>query len=163
MTSLPLKQHEPAPDFAVTSVRSKPLTLRNYSFQQDLLLVALHGPNCPFCAEIAAELAAHSDDWESWGVELLALLSDPGPAFNAPFEQGRDVDGVVRLRYSGAVSDVAFAVVERHGRFMEGWSLRHPEAVDWHEVAETVRWVATQDHDCPSCEVLPGYDEVETP
>ena len=42
---------------------------------------------------------------------------------------------------------------------MDGWSLRHPDPVDWHEVAETVKWVAVQEPECGACAVLPGWDD----
>lgn len=159
MKPLPLRRHHPAPPFSVTSLAGEPLALEDYTFRRDLLLVALHGPGCPFCAQIVEELSAHRDDWEGWDTALLLLLSDPGAGFAFPFLQASDPKGAVRLRYSGAEADVALAVIEHRGRFMDGWSLQHPAPVDWHEVAETVRWVAVQEPECGACEVLPGYDE----
>lgn len=159
MTPLPFAQHEPAPDFSVVTFGGKSIALHDYKLREELLLVALHGPSCPHCTVVADQLAAHRDDWESWGVKMLALLSDTGPAFDSSFDQCRDQNGAVRLRYTKRLADVAVAFIDRRGDFMDGWSLRHPEQIDWHEIAETARWVATQDHECPSCEVLPGYGE----
>lgn len=159
MMPIPLLRYHPTPGFSVTSLAGKPVALQDYSFRRDLLLVSLHGPNCSFCTQIAEELSAHRDDWESWGTALLVLLSEPGIGFDLPFAQAHDPGGIVRERYSGEASDVMLAVIEQRGRLMDGWSLHHPEPVDWHEIAETVRWVAVQEPECGTCEVLPGYEE----
>ena len=159
MRPLPLRRHHPAPDFSATGDEGAAISRRDYSFRRDLLLVCLHGPHCPHCVRIAEEMAAHREDWEGWDTALLVLHSDPEP-FPQSFRQGHDAGGEIRARYARTdEADVVLAVIEHRGRFMDGWSLRHPEPVDWHEVAETVRWVAVQEPECGACAVLPGWDE----
>jgi hypothetical protein len=101
------------------------------------------------------------DDWEGWQTAALVLHSEPEMFPDLPFRQARDEGAAVRTRYAaaGAPADVALAVIEHRGRFMDGWSLAHPAPVDWREVAETVRWVAVQEPECGACAPLPGWDE----
>ncbi|HVK02291.1 MAG TPA: hypothetical protein VM490_02355, partial [Armatimonadaceae bacterium] len=154
-----LRRHHPAPDFTLPEVR-----LRDYSFRRDLVLAMLHGPDCSHCARIARELDAQRADREDWGTTLLVLRRDPEPFPDAPGipRQARDADGAVYRRYAGEddpdAQGVLLLVLDHRGRFMDGWILRHPEPVDWHEVAETVRWVAIQEPECGNCSVLPAWD-----
>ena len=157
MKTLSLRRHHPAPPFALTSSQGETVRLRDYCFRKDLLLVCLHGPHCSDCTRIVHELIQHRDDWESWGMALLVLHSEKEP-FAVPFRQAQDAGGEVRRRYGGPEADIAIAAIEHRGRLMDGWTLTHPDGVDWHEVAETVRWVAVQEPECGACEVLPGWD-----
>ena len=158
MRPLSLRRHHPAPFFAGTDFDGKAVSLRDYSFRRDLLLVFLHGPGCADCAGIAAALVAHGRDWEDWGTALLVLVSD-APFPDLPFRQGRDPGGAERRRWAEGDADAVIAALDHRLRFMDGWSLRHPEPVDWREIAETARWVAVQEPECGACEVLPGWDE----
>jgi hypothetical protein len=158
MTPLPLQRHHPAPAFDTKDAVGLPVSLRDYRFRRDLLLVLLHGPGCSYCAEILEEMAAHRADWEAWGTAALVLASEDGPLPEGPFRAGHDPDAAIRGRYAGEAADAVLAVVDQRGRLMDGWSLRHPEPVDWHEVAETARWVAVQEPECGACEVLPGWE-----
>ena len=162
MKPLRLRRHHPAPRFVVEDADKSTVALRDYAFRRDLLLVLLHGPGCPDCARLAEQLVVHREDWEGWGTALLVLHEEAECFSDAFFRQGRDVDGAVRAGYGGPPADVVLAVIEHRGRLMDGWSLTHPEPVDWREVAETVRWVAVQEPECGACEVLPGWDEADT-
>ena len=160
METLLLRPHHPAPAFTLTGgPGAGTVALRDHSFRRDLLLVVLHGPGCPHCARTVAELAEHRDDWEGWGTGLLVLHSEPNGFENAFFRQAHDEGDAVRQRYAPAGADVVLALIDHRGRFMDGWSLQHSEPVDWHEVSETVRWVAVQEPECGACEVLPAWDE----
>jgi hypothetical protein len=159
MKPLPLPRFDPAPSFQATDGEGLPVALRDYRHRHDLLLVMLHGPNCPHCADLLREMNDHRQDWEAWETSLLVLLSEAGAAEATPFRIGYDPDGAIRSRFAGDLNaDGVVSVVDHRGRFMEGWSFVHPEPVDWHEVAETVRWVAVQEPECGACEVLPGWD-----
>jgi hypothetical protein len=103
-------------------------------------------------------MSEHRADWESWGTVALVLVSDGGPLPDVPFRTGVDPDGAIRSRYAEGDADTVLALLDHRGRFMDGWSLRHPAPVDWHEVAETARWVAVQEPECGACEVLPGWE-----
>lgn len=159
MRPLALRRHHPAPFFVTADFDGKAVSLRDYSFRHDLLLVFLHGPGCVECAILADELLAHRRDWEDWGTALLVLVSDDAPFPDLPFRQGRDPGGAERRRWAGE-ADAVIAALDHRLRLMDGWWLRHPEPVDWHEIAETARWVAVQEPECGACEVLPGWDEV---
>src|SRR5690349_14009656 len=101
MTPLSLPKHHPAPRFAVTGPQGDTVAWVDDSFRSDLLLVLLHGPQCPYCVRIAEELIEHRDAWERWGTALLLLYSEPGPGFPSGFRQAYDSNGEVRRRYSG--------------------------------------------------------------
>lgn len=158
MKTLSLRRHHPAPTFALTDASGNAVGLRDYCFRKDLLLFCLHGPHCPECARIVQKMTEQRDDWESWGTTLLLLHAENEP-FSAPFRQAQDAGSAVRRRYGGPEADAVIAVIEHRGRLMDGWTLAHPDPADWHEVAETVRWVAVQEPECGACEVLPGWDE----
>lgn len=159
MIPLTLPRHHPAPPVHARTADGSPLTLREFRFRHDLLLVMLHGPGCPHCVQLAEEMAAHRNDWEDWGTTALLLQSESGAPMAGPFRVGVDPDGAARRQYAGGKeADAVLAILDHRGRFMEGWALTHPEPVDWHEVAETVRWVAIQEPECGACEVLPGWE-----
>jgi hypothetical protein len=157
MKRLSLPTRRPAPRFAVSTADGARIALSDIRFRQDLLLVCLHGPGCLHCTRIACELVRRRPDWEVWGAVLLVLHSQEA-SFDLPFCQAYDGGGAVRRRYGGDAG-VALAVIDRRGLYMEGWALRHPEPVDWREVAETVRWTAIQEPECSTCEVLPGWEQ----
>lgn len=161
MIPLTLRRHHPAPAFEVRDMPGDTtIRLRDYSFRSDLLLFILHGPDCPHCVRIAQEMAERREDWEGWGASLLVLHTGDTPFPDAFFRQGHDEGGATLRRYCmDETAEVAIAVIEHRGRLMDGWSLRHPAPVDWHEVAETVRWVAVQEPECGACHVLPEWDE----
>jgi hypothetical protein len=102
------------------------------------------------------ELLARREELTGWGAAILVLHSEP-QGFNAPLRQSPDPGGATRDRLGGSDADAALAAVDSRGVLMEGWSLRHPEPVDWREVAETLRWTALQEPECGACEVLPGW------
>ena len=135
------------------------ISSRDFSFRRDMLLLFLHGPGCPHCSKIAGELAEHRGDWEGWATGLLVVHGELPGFEDAFFRQAHDEGDAVRQRYAPADADVVVAVIDHRARFMDGWSLQHPEPVDWHEVAETVRWVAVQEPECGACEVLPAWDK----
>jgi hypothetical protein len=153
MTPLP-KNDAPALSRARLGVGTAALT--GYARQHDLILACLHGPGCAACARIAAELHARLEELEAWGAAVLAAAADG--SFELPLRQAADPDGRLRRELGGNEADAVIAVFERRGVLMEGWALRHPEAVDWREVAETARWVALREPECGTCEVLPGYE-----
>lgn len=127
--------------------------------RDNLQLFLLHGPACPDCAQIAAELASHRQEMEAWGGEVLVLRQEDAEFSDLPFHQEHDPGGSVRRAFGGASADAVIACLDFRGLLMDGWALRHPEPVDWHEVAETVRWVAIQEPECGSCVIAPGWDE----
>jgi hypothetical protein len=151
---LPLRHRAPLP---AAPGGGQALTSLTGRFSEDLVLLCLHGPACPYCREIAADAAVRRKDWSGWGTELLVLHSEPD-GFDQSFRQLHDPDGATRRRYGGEDADAVAAVIDNRGTLMDGWRLRHPEPVDWREVAETVRWTAVQEPECGACEVLPGWD-----
>jgi hypothetical protein len=56
-------------------------------------------------------------------------------------------------------ADVVIACLDFRGLLMDGWSLKHTQPVDWHEVIETVRRVACQEPECGTFEIAPGWEE----
>jgi hypothetical protein len=159
MIPLVLSRHAPAPNFELAGENGETIALKTYRFRLDVLLFALHGPGCLHCVKIVGEMAQHRNDWEAWGTSLLLARLEEKP-FDAPFRQAHDSKGVLRRPYTGdSDADVMIAVLDHRSRFMEGWSLDHPNPVDWREIAETVRWVAIQEPECGACEVLPGWGD----
>lgn len=159
MNPLTLACHHPAPSFEAVSCEGVTLSLRDYRFRKDLLLVLLHGPSCPHCVKIVEELASQRAEWEKWDTATLVLQTEEDAEWEAPFRLGTDPEGAVKRRYAGSSdADVVLALLDHRGRFMGGWSLTHPDPVDWHEVSETARWVAVQEPECGACEVLPGWE-----
>ncbi|MDR5696441.1 MAG: hypothetical protein QN135_01825 [Armatimonadota bacterium] len=125
---------------------------------QDALLVFLHGPGCAGCVQIASQLVRHWAEWDRWGTGVIVLRSDPSGFSDVPFPQIHDPGGGARQAYGGA-ADAVLACLDHRGRWMAGWTVTHPEAVDWHEVAQTVRWVAIQEPECAACAVEPAWED----
>ncbi|HZP81458.1 MAG TPA: hypothetical protein VFB21_07465 [Chthonomonadaceae bacterium] len=151
MTPLTLRRRQTVP-----SLRSIAAGGRQ---RDNVQLFLLHGPSCPGCARIAAELAAHRQELEAWGGEVLVLHEEETAFADLPFRQERDPGGRTRRAFGGADADAVIACLDFRGLLMDGWALRHPEPVDWHEVAETARWVAVQEPECGTCVIAPGWDE----
>jgi len=152
MTPLALRRHHPAPDWALPDVR-----MRDYSFRNDLLLALL--PAGEHGEHIARGLVEHRAKWEGWGTAVLALRRGPEPLADFPFRQAHDAGTVARLYGADHdAGDAILAVLDHRGRFMDGWRVPIGTEPDWHEVAETVRWVAVQEPECGACALAEGWD-----
>jgi hypothetical protein len=160
MRPLPLPRREPAPPFDLKDSRGDRASLKDYRFRHDLLLIRLHGPGCAACRVIAEEIRSHRRDWEKWETRLLVVQSETDALLDVPGRIAFDPEGSLPRDYrAGEGEDLLAAVLDHRGRFMEGWSLAHPDSIDWREASETVRWVAIQEPECGACEVLPGWAE----
>lgn len=157
MDPLPLRMRQPAPGFRALTEDGRTTTLDDFrARQQALLLFLLHGAECPHCAEIAVEMEARRGEWERWGVEALVLR--PGGPRHSCTTVAQAVDPEALDRFGAPEGEIAVAALEHRGQFMDGWHLRHPAAVDWHEIAETARWIAIQEPECSTCGFAPGWE-----
>jgi len=120
------------------------------------VLVALHGPRCPGCADLARELCRRAGMWERWGVRVLVLREDAEP-FPGQVPQAQDPGGRTRRTWAPGV-DAFLAVVDRRGVEAGRWAWDHPRAPDWFQVDEAVRWVGTQEPECGTCVVEPAWE-----
>jgi len=157
MDPLPLRMRQPAPRFQALTEDGRAITLDDFrARQQGLLIFLLHGPECPHCAAIAAEMESRRGDWERWGV--TALVVTPGGPPHAGTSVAQAVDPRALSRYGVPDGEIAVAALEQRGQVMDGWHLRHPAPLDWHEIAETARWIAIQEPECSTCGFAPGWE-----
>lgn len=135
MNPIALPRHRPLP--------MRPQLLQALGLPQgNLLLLLLHSPTCPHCRTIEAQLQERRSLWEAWGTQVAV-----------PYEVG---EGIAVPK---AKEDIAFLCLDFRGCFMDGWTLVHPDEVDWHEIEETVRWVAIQEPECGTCSIEPAWEE----
>ena len=158
MRPLTLPRRSAVPEFTSRDESGRRTGLQTYrARQRNLLLLLLHGAACAACARIAEELIDRRLEVEEWDSEILVIRSG-GEPFPTSISQALDSEAIAQNAYDPH-SDAVIAVLDFRGRLMDGWSLRHPEPVDWREVTETVRWVATQEPECGTCVIAPGWDE----
>src|SRR5579875_518686 len=127
--------------------RRQPFPMRRQLTQtlglpQGNLLLLLHSPTCAHCQTIEAQLQERRSLWEAWGTQVAVLY-----------------EGTAGIVFPKAEAEIALLCLDFRGCFMDGWTLVHPDQVDWHEIEETVRWVAIQEPECGTCSVDPGWEE----
>jgi hypothetical protein len=158
MKPLELARRTTPPDFRLRADSGVELTLSSYrARQRSLLLIFLHDSFCAHCREVVEGLVRNREEIESWDFEILLARSGSG-RFPVEIPQSADSMQSVKGDYAPG-SDVVLACIDFRGRLMDGWSLNHPEGVDWREVTETVRWVAIQEPECGTCVIAEGWDE----
>ncbi len=113
------------------------------------MVVAVHGPGCGFCAEMAEQARRRAAGWRTWGVELVVLRESPRP-LQLPVPQLLDPAGRTREQF-GAQVDAALLVVDRRGVVVGWWPVVHPEEPEWSQVDATARWVGVQEPECGTC------------
>ena len=156
MKPLERARRKTPPDFRLRADSGVELTLSSYrARQQSLLLIFLHDRHCAHCRDIVEGLARSREEIESWDCEIL-LARSGGERFPVAIPQAADSPESVKVDYAPD-SDVILACIDFRGRLMDGWSLNHPEDVDWREVTETVRWIAIQEPECGTCVILEGW------
>ena len=159
MKPLELARRRFPPDFSLQSDSGNPISPESYRRrQQSLFLVILHGPSCPDCAALVNGIALIREEVESWDCDILLIRSEETP-FSSDLVQAADSAECVNGVYAPG-SSAAIACIDFRGRFMEGWSLSHPEHADWREVTETVRWMAIQEPECGTCIIAEGWGEL---
>ncbi|CEK17072.1 hypothetical protein CWRG_01712 [Chthonomonas calidirosea] len=128
--------------------RQHPLPMRHHirkalGFPQgNLLLLLLHGPACAYCQTIEAQLQERRAIREAWGTQLAVLYEE-----------------TAGIALPKAEEEIALLCLDFRGCFMDGWTLVHPDEVDWQEIEETVRWVAIQEPECGTCYIEPAWQE----
>lgn|GEM_PF-1958470 len=160
MESIGWRARQPAPLLVLEGPQGEVVERHPRLFGSNVLLVILHGPGCPGCTRIAKELCEHRRTWEAWGTRVMVLHAGPKPFLDLPFPQERDPDGATRRRYGGQEADAVIVCLGHGGTYMEGWRLRHREEVDWHEIGQTVRWVAVQEPECATCSIDPVWEDM---
>jgi hypothetical protein len=158
MRPLRLPFREAIPDFAGTAESGESFSLQRYrTRQQNLLLMILHDARCEHCREMVEDLSAFRSAIESWDSAIL-ILRTGAAGFDTPVPQAVDRSALGRLHSEGEAIDTVIAALDFRGRLMEGWSLRHPEQVDWKNIVESVKWVAIQEPECGTCVIAPGWE-----
>ncbi len=160
MTPLQLQRHHPAPAFSLLDPVGQPVLSHDTLFQQDQLLVFLHGSGCDDCLRIAQDLPSHCADWEKWNTALLVVVNGSDAFPDAPGRIACDPHGSARAAFGVAPDEYGWAIVDHRDRFMDGAAAPHPEPMDWHDLAVTAQWVAIQEPECGACEVLPGWGDL---
>ena len=120
------------------------------------VLAALHGPRCPDCADLAQEVCRRAEAWELWGVRVLVLRRTEEP-FPGQVPQAQDPGGRTGKTWA-AGADGFLAVVDRRCAEAARWAWDHPQAPEWSQVDEAVRWVGIQEPECGTCVVEPGWE-----
>lgn len=133
-------------------------------------LIFLHGPKCAPCQQTATQLLEHASLWRSWGVQDLLLFKEPLYDANIPIPQAA---GFATEELGLQQNEVAFLFLDFRGCYMGGWVIKHEgekenkptrrnaplTPMDWGELEQTARWVATQEPECGTCSVDPLWEE----
>jgi peroxiredoxin len=138
---------EMLPLFSAPAAGGRMVHLWEYKQRQQLVLLLLHGPDCPACRELLAAFAARYTDFREQATEVLALLP-------ATLEAVETLQGQLRLPFP-LLADAVGAIFERLGAWESARRAARPALL----VADRygalyARYAADEAGDLPSPDVV---------
>jgi hypothetical protein len=145
-----VRPREMLPSFAVPAANGQVVRRWDYYARAALLILVLHGPDCPHCRALLTAIAAHGAAWEEAETQPLAIVRAAPAELAAvaaalPAGTGRrplllaDADGQLRQELAGAEPGVVALVADRYGKVRHRARAADADGLD---VADLVAWMA---------------------
>ncbi|GAB4462686.1 MAG: hypothetical protein OHK0029_29990 [Armatimonadaceae bacterium] len=154
-----LTRYQPTPDIRLTLPDGSSDSIRSTRFRHDRIVFFLPSAPSTLRESFLAELSEHRNVWEDWGAHAWVLATDSLPRFEIRTIHTATISPAAHHQYGGEQDRIVAVFLDFRGTVMETFIATESSPLNWHETAETVRWIAVQEPECGVCGVDPVWQQ----